>query len=312
MKALVALSFVMLANSAAFAQDSVGGPILVDPDFGLTFETPAGFEADMVGQTPEGLVLITVSTTNPGLQAVDANVDLCDITFQYNPAYGQGDQAWVNALVDGTGFYETMAKEVIVPGTVESSVHFDHRGSSAHQFFGTAEMGAAFTVAAIPSPEGFVLVTCVSEEPLSGWDMIDPVIAAITLPGQQRDHLVARGSCKADFTAIRTRLEQTGAEPFTAETIAALDSERNRIAEACDGFHAETIMDDAMAEAGLSGSYRTLRYDALARIGADLLTDEQHAALDEGRLQVVATSDEATGERYLRYMHFIVGLRSIG
>ena len=141
MKVFAAISLSIAMTGAALAQDEARGPVLVDPDFGLTFETPVGFTAEMVGQTPEGLVTITVATDDPDLPPIDTSGNLCDITFQYDPAYGQGDQAWVNSLVDGTGFYENMAEQVPVPGTIEDSEHFSHRGSSAHRFDGQLELG---------------------------------------------------------------------------------------------------------------------------------------------------------------------------
>lgn len=313
MKALVILSVFAAATTGALAQTTAtgSGKVLVDPDFGLTLETPSGFDAELVGQTPDGLVLMTVSTTNPDLPASDPGGNLCDITFHYDPSYGQGDQNWVNSLVDNTGFYEEMGQTVIIPGTLESSEHFSHRGSSSHQYYGQHELGGAFTVAAIPTPEGFVLVSCISAQPVTDWDAVAPVIDAITVPGQQRRHLVPKGQCEADISALGAKLESAGGTPFGAETIAALDAERDRIVASCDGLHADALMDQAIAEAGHNGSYRALRYDALAQIGSDLLTEEQHEALDGAMQQVVETSDAATGDRYLKYMYFIVGLRSL-
>jgi hypothetical protein len=310
MKAVVVLSFFLASTCVTLAQSEPGNRVLVDPDFGLTFAPPDGFTGDMIGQTPDGLVRITVAANSPDLPAHDPSGNLCDITFQYDPAFGQGDQDWVNALVDGTGFYESGMEGVVVPGTLERGTHFKHRGASAYRYEGQHEQGGTFAVSAIPSPEGFVLVTCASSAQISDWTVIDPVVEAVTMPGQPRDHLVASGSCNIDISAIST-LVRDFARPLDGQAIAALDTERDRIAEQCDGLHAEAIMDQAMAQAGLGGNYRGLRYDALARIGSDLLTEEQHAALAGGRDQVVATSDGATGERYLRYMHFIVGLRSL-
>lgn len=311
MKEIAAILLSVAMIGAAIAQDDARAPVLVDQDFGLTLETPAGFDAELVGQTPEGLVAITVSSNNPDLPAFDPSGDLCDISFQYDPAYGQGDQDWVNRLVDDAGAYERMAQEVIVPGIIEGGKDFSLHGSSSHRVHGKHKLGGAFTVAVIPSPLGYVTLTCISAEPLTDWSLIDPLIEAITIPGQPRDHLVNSGSCASEMTAIRNQLEQAGAVPFDRQTIAALDAERERVSAQCGGVNADAVMDAAMAEAGREGSYRSLRYDALAQIGSDLLTDEQHAALDGGRMQVVATSDEGTGERYLRYMHFIVGLRSL-
>jgi hypothetical protein len=311
MNAFAAITLFVTTTSAAFAQDMVRGPVLVDPDFGLTLETPARFDAELVGQTPEGLVVITVSSNNPNLPAFDPSGDLCDISFQYDPAYGQGDQAWVNSLVDDTGAYERMAQEVVVPGTTEGGKDFMHNGSSAHRVHGQHEAGGAFTVAVIPSPSGYVTVSCISTDPEVDWGPIDPLIAAVTMPGQPRDHLIASGSCDADLTAISNAYERAGMAPFDPQTISALDGARDRLAAQCGGVAADAIMDEATAKAGYDGSYRTLRYDALARIGSDLLTEEQHEALDGGRAQVVATGDEGTGDRYVRYMHFIVGLRSL-
>ena len=309
MKAIMVLAFVSAATTAAWAQGMGSGPerVLVDPDFGLTFETPAGFTAEMVGQTPEGLVMVTVAA--PDLPTYDPGGDLCDVTFHYDPSYGQGDQSWVNSLVDDTGFYENLAQQVPVPGTVVSSEHFDHRGSSAHRFDGQHELGGAFAVAAIPSPEGFVLVACITSDPVMDPAAFASIVEAVTMPGQPRDHLVASGTCDADVTMLNTRLED--ADALDAETIAVLDAERDTIAASCDGLHADAMLDEAVADAGYDGSYRSLRYDALAQIGANLLTEEQHDALDGARLQVIATSDEATGDRYVKYMHFIVGLRSL-
>lgn len=311
MKALAVVSLSVAMTGTALAQDAARGPVLVDPDFGLTLETPAGFGAELVGQTPDGLVLMTVSSENPDLPALESSGDLCDISFQYDPAYGQGDQDWVNSLVDDTGAYERMAQEVTVPGTIEGGRDFTLHGSSSHRVHGQHELGGAFTVAVIPSPSGYVTLSCISAEVDTDWDKIEPLVEAITIPGQPRDHLVASGRCDADMTTIRNQLEQAGSAPFERRTIAALDGERERIAGQCGGVDADAVMDAAMAEAGYEGSYRSLRYDALSRIGWDLLTQEQHEALDGGRQQVVATSDEGTGERYVRYMHFIVGLRSL-
>ncbi|WP_343315442.1 hypothetical protein AAIB41_11555 [Brucella sp. BE17] len=313
MKALVIISALAAATTGALAQTTAteSRKVLVDPDFGLTFETPAGFEANMVGQTPEGQVLLTVATTNPALPASDPGGKLCDITFQYHPTFGQGDQDWVNSLADNTGFYEKMAQAVPVPGTLDSSKHFSHRGASAHQFYGQHELGGAFTVAAIPTPEGFALVSCISTQSDADWDAVTPVIEAITVPGQLRRHLVAVGGCGADLAALDALIPHAGRGTLDAKTIALLDAERAKIVTICDGLHAEAVMDQAIARTGHDGSYRALRYDALARIGSDLLTEEQHKALDGGRQQVVETSDEASGDRYVKYMHFIVGLRSL-
>jgi hypothetical protein len=311
MKVIAAISLSVAMTGAPLAQDEARGPILVDPDFGLTLETPAGFDAELVGQTPDGLVAITVSSNNPDLPAFDPSGALCDISFQYDPAYGQGDQDWVNRLVDNTGAYERMAQEVVVPGSIEGGRNFNLHGSSSHRVHGQHELGGAFTVAVIPSPSGYVTLSCISAEANTNWSLIDPLIEAITIPGQPRDHLVASGNCAGEVTAIRSPLEQSGAARFDRQTIVALDRERERISGQCGGINADAVMDAAMAEAGYEGGYRSLRYDALAQIGSDLLTDEQHAALDGGRVQVVATSDEGTGERYVRYMHFIVGLRSL-
>jgi hypothetical protein len=310
MKVLAAISLSATMTGAALAQEA-RGPVLVDPDFGLTLETPAGFDAELVGQTPEGLVVITVSSDHPDLPAFDPSGDLCDISFQYDPAYGQGDQAWVNRLVDDTGAYERMAQEVVVPGTIQGGKDFTLHGSSSHRVHGQHELGGAFTVAVIPSPSGYVTLSCIGAGADTDWSLIDPLIEAITIPGQPRDHLVASGGCDGDMTAVRSQLEQAGAGPLDRQTIAALDGERERIAGQCGGVGADAVMDEAMTEAGLEGSYRSLRYDALAQIGSGLLTVEQHEALDGGRQQVVASADVRTGERYVRYMHFIVGLRSL-
>ena len=311
MKVLAAISLSVAMTSAALAQDEAGAPVLVDADFGLTLETPAGFDAELVGQTPEGLVVITVSTDNPALPAFDPSGDLCDISFQYDPAYGQGDQDWVNRLVDDTGAYERMAQEVVVPGTIEGSVGFTLHGSSSHRVHGQHELGGAFTVAVIPSPSGYVTLSCISEKADADWSLIDPLVEAITIPGQPRDHLAASGRCDGGMTVVRSQLKQAGPPPFDRQTIATLDEERERISGQCGGVDADVAMDAAMSEAGYEGDYRSLRYDALAQIGSDLLTEEQHEALDGGRQEVVATSDESTGARYVRYMHFIVGLRSL-
>lgn len=310
MKVLAAISLSATMTGAALAQEA-RGPVLVDPDFGLTLETPAGFDAELVGQTPEGLVVITVSSDHPDLPAFDPSGDLCDISFQYDPAYGQGDQAWVNRLVDDTGAYERMAQEVVVPGTIQGGKDFTLHGSSSHRVHGQHELVGAFTVAVIPSPSGYVTLSCIGAGADTDWSLIDPLIEAITIPGQPRDHLVASGGCDGDMTAVRSQLEQAGAGPLDRQTIAALDGERERIAGQCGGVGADAVMDEAMTEAGLEGSYRGLRYDALAQIGSGLLTVEQHEALDGGRQQVVASADVRTGERYVRYMHFIVGLRSL-
>ncbi|KQT45728.1 hypothetical protein ASG47_12290 [Devosia sp. Leaf420] len=311
MKVIAAISMSACMTAAALAQDGAHGPVLVDPDFGLTLETPDGFDAKLVGQTPEGIVVITVSSDNPGLPAVDPSGDLCDISFQYDPAYGQGDQDWVNSLVLDTGTYERMAQEVAVPGTIEGGKDFTLHGSYAHRVHGKHETGGAFTVAVIPSPSGYVTLSCISAEEKTDWNLIDPLIEAITIPGQPRDHLVPSGRCESEIAAISSQIGHAEGAPFDRHMIAVLDGERKRIAEQCGGIDADVVMDAAMIEAGHETSYRSLRYDALSAIGSDLLTREQHEALDGGRRQVVATSDEATGERYLRYMHFIVGLRSL-
>jgi len=306
MKAFVALSFLAASTNTASGAEQ----ILVDPDFGLTFETPYGFEAKMIGQTPEGTVLITVSTDNPDLPALDPSGDICEITFQYDPAYGRGDQRWVNSLFDKTGAYEQMADSVPVPGTTEGGEDFTHRGSSSYRVYGQHEQGGAFTVATIPTPMGFALLTCASSNAKIDWTTIDPVIEAITVPGQPRNHLVADGICEADIEALGALLERNHAVPLDRPTIATLDSHRNQIAEKCGGLNADALLDDAVVKSGRIGTYRDLRYEALAQIGSNLLTDEQHTALDGGRQQMVDLNDEATGDRYVRYMHFIVGLRS--
>ncbi|GEM_PF-1653804 len=311
MKTLAAIALSLAMTGAVFAEDGARGPVLVDADFGLTLETPEGFGAELVGQTPEGLVVITVSSENPDLLALESNGDICDISFQYDPAYGQGDQDWVNSLVDNTGAYELMRQEVAVPGTIEGGRDFTLHGSSSHRVQGQHDLGGAFTVAVIPSPSGYVTVSCISAEADTDWSLIDPLLDAITIPGQPRDHLIAGDFCEADVTTIRTQLEQAGSAPLDRQTIATLDAERERIAAQCGGVHADGLMDAALAEAGYAGNYRSLRYDALSHIGSALLSAEQHEALDGGRQQVVATYDEGTGERYLRYMHFIVGLRSL-
>lgn len=308
MKGLAVLSFVAAFTGTVSANDQV----LVDPDFGLTFETPDSFEADLVGQTPEGLVLITVSTTDPALPAVDPGGNICEITFQYDPAYGRGDQDWVNSLFEETGAYEQMADTVPVPGTTESGEDFIHRGSASYRVYGQHEQGGPFTVATIPTPMGFALLTCASSNAEIDWTSVDPIIDAVTVPGQNRDHLVADGPCEADTDALFALLDGTRIGSLDRSTIAALDGSRKDIAETCGGVHADAILDQAVAKAGHKGTYRDLRYKALAQIGSDLLTDEQHAALDGGREQVVALNDEATGDRYVQYMHFIVGLRSPG
>jgi len=312
MKVLASVSLSVAMTGAAFAQEEAPGPVLVDPDFGLTLETPAGFDAELVGQTPQGLVMITVSSDNPNPPASDPRGNICDISFQYDPAYGQGDQDWVNRLVDETGAYARMAQEVVVLGTIEGGKDFTLHGSSSHRVHGQHEQGGAFTVAVIPSPSGYVTLSCMSAEADTDWSLIDPLIEAITIPGQPRDHLIASGRCNGDMTLIRSQLEQPGSASFDHQTIATLDGERERIAEQCGGVDADAVMDAAMAEAGYKDSYRSLRYDALAQIGSGLLTKEQHEALDGGRQQVVAASGgEGTGDRYVRYMHFIIGLRSL-
>lgn len=311
MKVVVVLSLVAATVSAALAQSEPVRPVLVDPDFGLTFATPQGFMGKMIGQTPDGLVRITLATTDANLPSLDPSGDLCDITFQYDPSFGQGDQDWVNALVDATGFYESGMDGVVIPGVIERGVPFKHRGASAYRYEGQHEQGGTFAVSAIPSPEGFVLVTCASAAQIEDWSVIDPAIDAVTIPGQPRDHLVASGQCDADTQALADLFGQVEARRPDADTIAGLDAERSKIAAQCDGLHADSMLDGAMREAGIKGTYRSMRYDALAQIGSDLLSDEQHAALDGGRDQVVASADEGSGDRYLRYMHFIVGLRSL-
>lgn len=311
MRVIAVLWLCAATTYAAVGQDQVQQPVLIDPDFGLTLATPDGFDARLIGQTPDGLVSITVTASDPELPALDPSGDLCDITFQYDPSFGQGDQAWVNAHVEGTGFYERAIEEVSVPGTVESGRHFSHRGASGYRYEGQHELGGTFAVAAIPSPEGFVLVTCLSAAQVSDWDVIDPVIDALTVPGQPRGHLVASGRCDSDVSAIQTLFEGTDGGLLAPKTIAALDVERNGLAEQCGGLHAEDTMDEATANAGYDSTYRGVRYDSLAQIGSDLLTQEQHQALDDAREQVVETSDEGSGDRYIRYMQFIVGLRSL-
>lgn len=285
------------------------GAVLVDEDFGLTLEVPDGFEAELIGQTPEGAVVITAALVEPDTTDTVATDYLCEIAFSYDPTFGQGDQAWVNSLVDETGFYDRMAQDSPIPGRVMSNVDFTHKGSSAHRFLGELDKGGSFSVSAIPSPEGYVLASCASSYPDRDWDDVVPLIEAITMPGQPRDHLTADAVCERGPDVLAAHLE--GDLPLDAAAITALDAERVSIAEECGFPGADALLDSAVSQAGHSQTYRELRYDALAEIGASLLTDDQHAALDGGREQVVATADAATGERYLRYMHFIVGLRSL-
>ncbi len=307
MKVFAVLTFVAAVTGMAAAQDQ----ILVDPDFGLTFETPEGFEAKMVGQKPEGTVLITVAASNSDLPPLDPSGDICEIAFYYDPAYGQGDQQWVNSIFDDTGAYEQMATQVPVPGTTEGSEDFTHRGSSSYRVYGQNEIGGAFTVATIPSPMGYVVLSCVSSNADADWSGIDPVIDGITMPGQPRNHLVAGGPCDMDTTSLEALLEKAESGLLDAATIAALDTGRAEVANNCGGLHADALMDKLMAEADRNGSYRDLRYKSLAQIGSDLLTEEQHVSLDGGRDEMVAINDEASGDRYVQYMHFIVGLRSL-
>ncbi|SMQ61635.1 hypothetical protein SAMN06295905_0549 [Devosia lucknowensis] len=311
MKLLVTLALAASTTGAALAQDIEAGSerVLVDADFGLTLETPEGFDAQLLGQMPEGHVLIKVSADDPDLPPLDGADHLCDLTFNYDPNFGQGDQQWVNSLADGTGFYERMAEETAVPGTVESGEHFTHRGSSSHIFFGRHDLGGAFAVAAIPTTQGYALLTCATSAAEVDWDAISPLIDAITVPGQPRDHLAGTGTCEAELDVAEDDLDTFLGGSADRTLVAALDAERGRIADACGGDEADAVMDAALEQLGATETYRAMRYDALARIGSDLLTPEQHEALDDGRQQVVAASDEPTGERYLDYMHFTVGLR---
>lgn len=311
MKTGLAATVLLLGCGTAAANPNLAGAgaVLVDEDFGLTLEVPAGFEAELIGQTPEGAVVIMAALVEPDTTDTVATDYLCEIAFSYDPAFGQGDQAWVNSLVDGTGFYDRMAQESLIPGTVQSNTDFIHRGASAHHFLGELDQGGSFSVAAIPSPQGYVIATCASSHPDREWDDVVPLIEAITMPGQPRDHLVADAACKTDLGVLEAHLGR--GLPLDAADVSALDAERVAIADECGFLNADALLDNAVDQAGHGQTYRELRYDALAEIGASLLTDEQHAALDGGREQVVATSDAATGERYLRYMYFIVGLRSL-
>jgi hypothetical protein len=305
------LTLLALGCGAASANPNIAeaGGVLVDEDFGLTLEVPAGFQAELIGQTPDGAVVINaaLAETDPANRV--AADPLCEIAFSYDPTFGQGDQEWVNSLVDETGFYERMAQESAIPGTVRRHLDFTHRGALAHRFFGELEQGGSFSVSAIPSPEGYVIASCVSSDPDRAWDDIVPLIDAITIPGQPRDHLVGNGTCDRDPETLNAQLGK--GRQLDADAIADLDAERISIAQECGFLNADALMDAAVAEAGYDATYRALRYETLAEVGASLLTEEQHAALDGGREQVVATADAATGERYLRYMHFIVGLRSL-
>jgi hypothetical protein len=310
MKAVAVLAFALATTAPAFAQEPVRGPVLVDPDFALTYAPTPGFEAELVGQLPDAFPTIAVTTTNPDLPAIDPSGVLCEISFEYYPTFGQGDQAWVNSLVDGTGFYERGVDEVPVPGTTEGGTHFTHRGASSHRYEGQHELGGSFAVSAIPTPEGFALVTCASAAEVDDWSALEPMVEAITVPGQPRDHLIANGQCDADISEIDAIFE-TARGNLDGLAIVALDEQRAALARQCDGLHADAIMDEATQKAGHDAPYRTLRYNTLADIGSELLTDEEHAALDGGREEIVATSDTPSGERYLRYMHFMVGLHSL-
>lgn len=312
MKQAMAFLIITTLTGATLAQDSATSPspVVVDPDFGLALDTPEGFAAEMIGQTDDGYVMIAVSETPPNLTPFDGE-SLCEITFSYDPAFGQGDQAWVNSLVDGTGFYDAMAQEVIIPGTVEHHEDFTHNGASSHRFVGRHDAGGSFLVSAIPTPMGFALVTCASTEPDQTWEQVQPMIDAIVVPGQPRDRLVPDSTCSADATTLPAMLERIEPDAIDKATILALDAERQRFLDLCGPLHADDIMDTGLADAGFSGTYRDFRYAAISTLGADLLTDEQNAALAEARSQVEATADTGTGERYMRYMHFIVGLRSL-
>lgn len=123
--------------------------------------------------------------------------------------------------------------------------------------------------------------------------------------------LVAGGPCDMDTTSLEALLEKAESGLLDAATIAALDAGRAEVANNCGGLHADALMDKLMAEADRNGSYRDLRYKSLAQIGSDLLTEEQHVSLDGRRDEMVAINDEASGDRYVQYMHFIVGLRSL-
>ncbi len=311
LKSNVVVTLLALGCGGALANPNIAeaGAVLVDEDFGLTLEVPAGFEAELIGQTPEGAVVIRAALVEPDPADTIAVDFLCEIAFNYDPAFGQGDQAWVNSLVDGTGFYDRMAEESLIPGIVRSNTDFTHKGAFAHRFLGDLDQGGSFSVSAIPSPEGYVIATCASSDPDRAWDDVAPLIDAITIPGQPRDHLVADAVCESDPGILAAQL--ANGRPLDATAIAALDAQRLAIAEECGFLNADAMMDAAVAEAGDAATYRALRYESLAEIGASLLTEEQHAALDGGREQVVATADAATGERYLHYMHFIVGLRSL-
>lgn len=311
MRTGLVMTLLALGCGAALANPNLAGAgeVLVDEDFGLALEVPDGFEAELIGQTSEGAVVITAGLVEPDTTDTVATDYLCEIAFHYDPTFGQGDQAWVNSLVDGTGFYDMMAQESLIPGRVLSNADFSHRGASAHRFLGELDQGGSFSVSAIPSPEGYLLASCASSNPDRDWEDVIPLIEAITVPGQPREHLTADGACNVDRGAIDAQLESGGTLDATA--ISALDVQRNALAEDCGFLTADALLDEAVGEAGHSVSYRELRYGALAELGASLLTDEQHAALDGGREEVVAMSDAATGERYLRYMYFIVGLRSL-
>lgn len=311
MRTGLVMTLLALGCGAASANPNLAGAgeVLVDEDFGLALEVPDGFEAELIGQTPEGAVVITAGLVEPDTTDTVATDYLCEIAFSYDPAFGQGDQAWVNSLVDGTDFYDRMAQESLIPGTVLSNTDFAHRGSSAHRFIGELDQGGSFSVSAIPSPEGYLLASCASSDPDREWDDVLPLIEAITVPGQPRDHLPADAVCDHKSDALAAHLER--GLPLDAAAVAALDAERVAIAGECGFLGADALLDRAVSQAGHSQTYRELRYDALVEIGTSLLTEEQHAALDGGREQVVATADAATGERYLRYMHFVVGLRSI-
>lgn len=305
------LPLLALGCGAVSANPNIAeaGDVLVDEDFGLTLEVPAGFEAELIGQMPDGAVVISAAPAKPEPARTNAADPLCEIAFRYDPAFGQGDQEWVNDLVDETGFYDRMAQDSPIPGTVRSHSDFTHRGALAHRFLGELDEDGSFSVSAIPSPQGYVIASCVSSDPDRAWDDIVPLIDAITIPGQPRDHLIGDAVCERDPEALNDHLAKS--RPLDADAIAGLDAERIAIAQQCGFLNADAMMDAAVSGAGYNATYRAVRYEILAEIGAGLLTQEQHAALDGGREEVVATADSATGERYLRYMHFIVGLRSL-
>ena len=57
-----------------------------------------------------------------------------------------------------------------------------------------------------------------------------------------------------------------------------------------------------MAKGGHEANYRSMRYVALAQIGSDLLTDEQHAAQEDGRVCAISLLPGPQSPKHLKVL----------